>query len=232
MNASLRLMRFMTLATILIYWLRSAWPHSRQSGGDDRATGAGPGGGSTWPSPASATISNTAAMACWSSTSTTATASSSGSRRPGSTPRACRSTSRGSAPAPDQAALHQHDQAVDVPGPGLGEAPLGEDLRSGLRPDGDHAGRPDDLPARHSKGRSGTSSAPRTARSSRGSRPESGSHNTIVGPDGKEAYLAGLNSPLLDGRRHADAPGRPARSAPSPRASARSRSTAPRPSAS
>jgi hypothetical protein len=27
--------------------------------------------------------------------------------------------------------------------------------------------------------------------------PRSGSHNTIVGPDGKEAYLAGLNSPSL-----------------------------------
>ena len=27
--------------------------------------------------------------------------------------------------------------------------------------------------------------------------PESGAHNTIVGPDGKEAYLAGLNSPSL-----------------------------------
>ena len=27
--------------------------------------------------------------------------------------------------------------------------------------------------------------------------PKSGAHNTIVGPDGKEAYLAGLNSPSL-----------------------------------
>ena len=27
--------------------------------------------------------------------------------------------------------------------------------------------------------------------------PESGAHNTIVGPDGREAYLAGLKSPLL-----------------------------------
>ena len=27
--------------------------------------------------------------------------------------------------------------------------------------------------------------------------PKSGSHNTVVGPDGKEAYLAGLKSPLL-----------------------------------
>lgn len=27
--------------------------------------------------------------------------------------------------------------------------------------------------------------------------PQSGAHNTIVGPDGKEAYLAGLKSPLL-----------------------------------
>ena len=35
--------------------------------------------------------------------------------------------------------------------------------------------------------------------------PKSGSHNTIVGPDGKEAYLAGLNSPSLtiaDTRTH------------------------------
>ena len=29
------------------------------------------------------------------------------------------------------------------------------------------------------------------------SEPKSGAHNTIVGPDGKEAYLAGLRSPLL-----------------------------------
>ena len=59
-----------------------------------------PRAGSTWPSPASATTSSTAATACWSSTSITATASSSGSRRPGSTTRGSRSTSRGSAPAP------------------------------------------------------------------------------------------------------------------------------------
>ena len=35
--------------------------------------------------------------------------------------------------------------------------------------------------------------------------PKSGSHNTIVGPDGKRAYLAGLNSPILtiaDTRTH------------------------------
>ena len=35
--------------------------------------------------------------------------------------------------------------------------------------------------------------------------PDSGAHNTIYGPDGKEVYLAGLKSPLLtiaDGRTH------------------------------
>jgi hypothetical protein len=31
-------------------------------------------------------------------------------------------------------------------------------------------------------------------------RPDPGSHNTVVGPDGKEAYLAGLKSPLLTSR--------------------------------
>ena len=56
--------------------------------------------GSTSRCRESATTSSTAGTACWSSTSTTATGSSSGSRPPGSTPRACRTTSRGSAPAP------------------------------------------------------------------------------------------------------------------------------------
>ena len=62
--------------------------------------------------------------------------------------------------------------------------------------------------------------------------PDSGSHNTIVGPDGKEAYLAGLKSPFLtvaDTQTHQIDRARSARSA---RASGRSRSTAGRRSAS
>ena len=103
---------------------------------------------------------------------------------------------------------------------------------AGLRPDGDHA-------RRHARSSCRRFEGPLwyVVRAEDGEvvariTPDSGSHNTIVGLDGKEAYLAGLEVAVPDGRRHADASGRSARSVRSARASGRSRSTAGRRSAS
>ena len=115
-----------------------------------------------------------------------------------------------------RAAVRQHDQAVDVPGPGQREGPVGADVRRWLRSDVDHARRQDDLSAVAGRSALVCRRRRQTAKCCDKIVTNSGAHNTICGPRGKWAYLAGLKSPLLrvvdTARRQRQ--GRSARSAP------------------
>ena len=126
----------------------------------------------------------------------------------------------------DGQALHQHDPAADVPRPRHREDPLGEDATTAAATGWRSRPTARRSTCRRSKGRSGTSSTPLTGDVIARIEPNSGAHNTIYGPDGKEVYLAGLKSPLLtvaDTQDHTDrADGRPVRG----ERSGRSRSTA------
>ena len=108
----------------------------------------------------------------------------------------------------DQEDLHQHDQAAHVSRPGHREAALGKEIRPGLRPDVDDAGRASSSFCLRSRARSGMSCGPTMARSWRGSRPTR-ARTTRSPAWTARKRISPAEVAALDGRRHRLASGDP-----------------------